>query len=225
MIEAPARNNVPDSVDLAKAAALGVGIPEIARLAASANNISAGRLEVGRRQYALRYAGRYDVEQLGELVLAWREGQPVRLSDVAVVELFNPTYDPTDRGVTYDVEVLETWRDDLELGLQEEPADLASSAPAFSAAHLLIDDCPRAYIMCQDIRTERFVSRFPNVPYCWAYDHNVCMPCEPYLSGEPTRCATKDWWTTKCNAQFPDKCQGWCKATFSVPASNNMCPR
>ena len=146
-------------------------------------------------------------------------------TDVAVVELFNPTYDPTDRGVTYDVEVLETWRDDLELGLQEEPADLASFAPAFSAAHLLIDDCPRAYIMCQDIRTERFVSRFPNVPYCWAYDHNVCMPCEPYLSGEPTRCATKDWWTTKCNAQFPDKCQGWCKATFSVPASNNMCPR
>src|SRR5688572_463732 len=68
------QDDVRITVDLAKAAALGVGIPEIARLAASANNISAGQLEVGRRQYALRYAGRYDVEQLGELVLAWREG-------------------------------------------------------------------------------------------------------------------------------------------------------
>jgi len=84
------QDDVRITVDLAKAAALGIGIPDIARLAASANNISAGQLEVGRRQYALRYAGRYDVGQLGELVLAWRDGQPVRLSDVAVVEMRPP---------------------------------------------------------------------------------------------------------------------------------------
>nr|WP_298720027.1 efflux RND transporter permease subunit [uncultured Steroidobacter sp.] len=83
-------NDIRITVDLARAAALGVGIPEIARLAASANNVSAGQLDVGRRQYALRYAGRYDVDQLGELVLAWRDGQPVRLSDVAVVETRPP---------------------------------------------------------------------------------------------------------------------------------------
>lgn len=85
-----ALDDVRITVDLQKAAALGVGIPEIARLAASANNVSAGQLDVGRRQYALRYAGRYDVKQLGELVLAWRDGQPVRLSDVAVVETRPP---------------------------------------------------------------------------------------------------------------------------------------
>lgn len=146
-------------------------------------------------------------------------------TDVAVVELFNPTHDPTTDGVTYDVEVLETWRSDLELGLQEDPTDLAEFAPAFSAAHLLIDDCPRAYIMCQDTVTERYVSRFPNIPYCWAYDNNVCIPCEPYGGAEPTRCATRDWWSTKCNKEFPDRCQGRCKAAFSLPAGNNMCNR
>lgn len=85
-----APNDIRITVDLARAAALGVGIPDIARLAASANNVSAGQLDVGRRQYALRYAGRYDVDQLGQLVLAWRDGQPVRLSDVAVVEARPP---------------------------------------------------------------------------------------------------------------------------------------
>ncbi|WP_129642282.1 efflux RND transporter permease subunit [Peristeroidobacter agariperforans] len=85
-----APNDIRITVDLPRAAALGVGIPDIARLAASANNVSAGQLDVGRRQYALRYAGRYDVDQLGQLVLAWRDGQPVRLSDVAVVEARPP---------------------------------------------------------------------------------------------------------------------------------------
>ena len=83
-------NDVRITVDLARAAALGIGIPEIARQAAAANNVSAGHLDVGRRQYALRYAGRYDTEQLGQLVLTWRDGQPVRLADVATIELRPP---------------------------------------------------------------------------------------------------------------------------------------
>ena len=78
------------TVDLARAATLGIGIPDIARQAASASNVSAGQLDVGRRQYALRYTGRYDAAELGQLVLAWREGQPVRLQDVATVELRAP---------------------------------------------------------------------------------------------------------------------------------------
>jgi multidrug efflux pump subunit AcrB len=90
LVNGGAPNDIRITIDLARAAALGVGIPDIARLAASANNVSAGQLDVGRRQYALRYAGRYDVDQLGQLVLAWRDGQPVRLSDVAVVETRPP---------------------------------------------------------------------------------------------------------------------------------------
>jgi multidrug efflux pump subunit AcrB len=83
-------NDVRITVDLARAAALGIGIPDIARQAASATNVSAGQLDVGRRQYSLRYTGRYEAEDLGQLVLAWRNGQPVRISDLATVELRPP---------------------------------------------------------------------------------------------------------------------------------------
>src|SRR5262245_10933785 len=83
-------DDVRITVDLARAAGLGVSIPDIARQAASATNVSAGQLDVGRRQYTLRYTGRYDAEELGALVLAWRDGQPVRLADVATVELRPP---------------------------------------------------------------------------------------------------------------------------------------
>jgi multidrug efflux pump subunit AcrB len=78
------------TIDLARAAALGIGIPDIARQAGSASNVSAGQLDVGRRQFALRYTGRYAATELGQLVLAWRDGQAVRLADVAIVELRAP---------------------------------------------------------------------------------------------------------------------------------------
>lgn len=83
-------DDVRITVDLARAAALGIGIPEIARQAASATNVSAGQLDVGRRQYSLRYTGRYEAAELGQLVLAWRDGQPVRIADLATVELRPP---------------------------------------------------------------------------------------------------------------------------------------
>ena len=84
----------PDEVhitlDLARAAALGVSIPDIASRAASANNVSGGLLDVGRRQYTLRFTGRFTPEQLGALVLAWRDGRPVRLADVATINVGPP---------------------------------------------------------------------------------------------------------------------------------------
>lgn len=83
-------DDVRITVDLARAATLGIGIPEIARQAASATNVSAGQLDIGRRQYSLRYTGRYDVAELEQLVLAWRDGRPIRLADVATVELRAP---------------------------------------------------------------------------------------------------------------------------------------
>jgi multidrug efflux pump subunit AcrB len=83
-------NDVRITVDLSRAASLGVGIPDIARQAASATNVSGGQLDVGRQQYSLRYTGRYQAGDLGQLVLAWRDGQPVRLLDVAAVEMLPP---------------------------------------------------------------------------------------------------------------------------------------
>ncbi|HEY2341023.1 MAG TPA: efflux RND transporter permease subunit, partial [Steroidobacteraceae bacterium] len=78
--------NVRITLDLARAAALGISVPEIANRAASATNVPGGLLGVGRRQYTLRFTGRFSPEQLGALVLTWRDGRPVHLSDLATID-------------------------------------------------------------------------------------------------------------------------------------------
>jgi multidrug efflux pump subunit AcrB len=83
-------DNVRITLDLARTAALGIAVPDIASRAASANNVSGGLLDVGRRQYTLRFTGRFSPEQLGALVLTWRDGRPVRLSDVASIDVAPP---------------------------------------------------------------------------------------------------------------------------------------
>jgi len=83
-------NEVRITVDLAQAAAQGIPITDIAARAASATDVSGGQVEVGRRQYTLRFTGKYAPESLGELVLAWRGGRPVKLGDVATIETRPP---------------------------------------------------------------------------------------------------------------------------------------
>jgi multidrug efflux pump subunit AcrB len=83
-------DNVRITLDLARAAALGISVPDIANRAASANNISGGLLDIGRRQYTLRFTGRFSPEQLGALVLTWRDGRPVHLADVATIDVAPP---------------------------------------------------------------------------------------------------------------------------------------
>ena len=83
-------DDVRITLDLARTAALGISIPDIANRAASANNISGGLLDVGRREYTLRFTGRFSPEQLGALVLTWRDGRPVRLADIATVDVAPP---------------------------------------------------------------------------------------------------------------------------------------
>jgi len=69
------------------AAAYGIDVPTMARATGGNVDSSAGFNEIGRRNYTVRYAGQYDVSEMGEMVLAWRDGQPIRLSDVATVEI------------------------------------------------------------------------------------------------------------------------------------------
>jgi len=78
------------TMNLERAAALGIQIPQIADVAARATDVSGGVVEAGRREYVLRFAGRYSPEALGDLILAWRDGRPVRLGDVATVEVKRP---------------------------------------------------------------------------------------------------------------------------------------
>ncbi|MEZ5332721.1 MAG: efflux RND transporter permease subunit [Thermoanaerobaculia bacterium] len=70
-----------------RAAELGIQVPAVAALAARADDVSGGFVEVGRRQYTLRFEGRYEPEQLGELVLDWRDGRPVQLGDIATISV------------------------------------------------------------------------------------------------------------------------------------------
>lgn len=89
-INGAAMDELALTLDVGKAAALGIPIPEIARRAVRIGDISGGSISSGRRQYTLRFAGRYDVEEMGDLILDWRNGSPVRLSDVATVEAKRP---------------------------------------------------------------------------------------------------------------------------------------
>ena len=70
-----------------KAANIGLDLTSIAGELGANANVSAGSNEVGRRQYTVRFSGKYAVESLGELVLEWREGKPIRLKDIAHIEM------------------------------------------------------------------------------------------------------------------------------------------
>ena len=70
-----------------RAAELGIEIPRVAALTGRANDVSGGFVDVGRRTYTLRFAGRYTPEQLGGLILEWRDGSPVRLGDIANISM------------------------------------------------------------------------------------------------------------------------------------------
>ena len=82
-------------IDPYRAAELGLPLTDIAANASRSNDISGGFIDVGRRQYTLRFEGRYDPEQLRNQVLEWRDGRPVRLGDIAEITV--------DRGLRQDI--------------------------------------------------------------------------------------------------------------------------
>ena len=74
-------------IDPYRAAELGLPLTQIAANASRANDVSGGFVDVGRRQYTLRFEGRYNPEQLRDQVLEWRDGRPVRLGDIADIRV------------------------------------------------------------------------------------------------------------------------------------------
>ncbi|MEL7449361.1 MAG: efflux RND transporter permease subunit, partial [Pseudomonadota bacterium] len=69
------------------AAAHGIEIPAVSSRIRGNEDSTGGFTDVGRRQYTVRFAGRYPVEEIGDMVLAWNDGLPVRLRDVATVSV------------------------------------------------------------------------------------------------------------------------------------------
>ncbi|KGK00753.1 efflux RND transporter permease subunit [Thalassotalea sp. ND16A] len=71
--------------DPLKAAEFGIEIPQLISLVSGTNDISGGFIDVGRRQYTLRFNGKYEVDQLSQLILESRNGRNIRLADIATV--------------------------------------------------------------------------------------------------------------------------------------------
>lgn len=69
------------------AAQLGVSLEEIAQNVNRSTDVTGGSVEVGRRNYTMRFEGRFSADQLENTILAWRDGSPVRLGDIATVEV------------------------------------------------------------------------------------------------------------------------------------------
>ena len=70
-----------------RVAALGIPISAISSAVGQSADSSGGYASIGRRQYTVRVVGQHDVEQLGELIIAWNDGRPVQLNEVAEVSL------------------------------------------------------------------------------------------------------------------------------------------
>jgi multidrug efflux pump subunit AcrB len=81
------RHEVRITFDPFKAANIGLDLTRVTGQLGSNADVSAGLNEVGRREYTLRFSGKYDVSTLGDLVLEWRHGKPVLLRDVAHVDM------------------------------------------------------------------------------------------------------------------------------------------
>ena len=70
-----------------KAASLGLDLPAVAAKVGGNDDVSGGFNDVGRRKYTLRYAGGYKLSEVEEMILEWRDGDPILLRDVAKVEM------------------------------------------------------------------------------------------------------------------------------------------
>ncbi|GAB3033832.1 efflux RND transporter permease subunit [Bowmanella dokdonensis] len=69
-----------------KAAAFGIPISDISRAVARATDASGGFADVGRRQYTVRFAGQYEVQDMGNMIVSYSGDRPVYLSDIARIE-------------------------------------------------------------------------------------------------------------------------------------------
>ena len=124
--------------------------------------------------------------------------------DVVVVELINPTYDPTSGQATYEIKVL---ADDtaVDMTFESEPVAMADAIRAFEGASLFIDDCMDGTIVCVN-RTSgatQDLTETNTASFCWSADAPCCSPCQDY-----------EYWGQQCYAMYWVWCDGECYATF-----------
>jgi len=143
-------------------------------------------------------------------------------TDLAVVELFTPTFDPSGPTVTYEMVDLRQWEESLETGLAEVPNDLGNLQPSFGTAHLFIDDCPDWDIVCTteeggynpETRTPRegIIPASDHDGWCYDWNADTCMPCAPWFAGSEGWNLARIYWADQCNRRFAtcaDNCYPW----------------
>jgi len=138
-------------------------------------------------------------------------------TDIAVVELFNPTYDEATHTATYDIAVLANWQNDLEMGFQQEPADLSNVEADFGATHLFIDGCSGSYeCVWLDERGNGVQTRgyLRGVPATFWWDKPACIP--DGTADTHTLDEVRAYWAQKCNEALP-ACEGRCVLYFDYP--------
>jgi len=69
------------------AAQLGVTLDQIVQNVNRSSDVTGGSVEVGRRNYTMRFEGRFTSDELKDTILSWRDGAPVRLSDIAEISV------------------------------------------------------------------------------------------------------------------------------------------
>ncbi|RFF27488.1 MULTISPECIES: efflux RND transporter permease subunit [unclassified Wenzhouxiangella] len=66
-------------------AALGLQLDTLLQRIRSAGNVSGGFASVGRREYTVRFAGQYVADEWAQMIVAYNDGRPVRLGEIAEV--------------------------------------------------------------------------------------------------------------------------------------------
>ena len=72
--------------DPLRAASLGLSIGELSSTISRANDISAGTANVGRRQYTVRFSGKYSVDNLTDMIVGYSGDRAIYLKEIATVE-------------------------------------------------------------------------------------------------------------------------------------------
>ena len=75
------------TLDPYKAATSRIDLLQAADSVATDTEVSGGDIDIGKRSYVLRFSDSVDVDELGDTVIKWRDGQPVRLRDIADIEV------------------------------------------------------------------------------------------------------------------------------------------
>ena len=78
-------NAIQITFDPFLAAQYGVTLNEISQTVNRSSDVTGGSVEVGRRNYTMRFQGRFTADQLENSIIAMRDGVPVRLGDFSEV--------------------------------------------------------------------------------------------------------------------------------------------